>query len=274
MLSNLNPVLFFVFLVSGLSSSAQCVPLANAYAHNDYWHERPLYEALENGFTHMEADIFLVNDDFIVAHVFPFFKNGRTLENLYLRPLYERIKKGDGEVYQDHYCPVTLMVDIKSDAGKTYEALKCLLERYRPMLTSYENGKITERQVTIVLSGNKPYKALKNENYRLAFIDEDLKNIGNNSYSNAVCPIASCKFSDLIDWDGKGAIDKSQREKLCSFVDMAHHQGKKVRLWASPEKECVWTELLQCGVDLINTDKLRELRNFLVARNTKYALSD
>lgn len=268
-------LLFFFFLLSlKPTAHSQCAPLPNAYAHNDYWHERPLHDALENGFTYIEADIFLINNNFIVAHIFPFFKDERTLENLYLRPLYERIKHGNGKVYQNYSSSITLMIDIKSNGEKTYAALKHLLTQYSSILTSYENGKIIERQITIVLSGNKPYKMLKSENYRLAFIDEDLTKIKHDAYKNTLCPIASCKFSDLINWDGNKPLDKAQKEKLYSYVKTAHKQGKKVRLWASPEKESVWAELLECEVDLINTDKLRALNNFLTLRNTKYLAAD
>ena len=58
-----------------------------------------------------------------------------------------------------------------------------------------------------------------------------------------------------------------ERDKLHSFVNMAHKQGKKVRLWASPEREEVWRELLACGVDLINTDELIVLKQFLLTHN-------
>jgi hypothetical protein len=37
-----------------------------------------------------------------------------------------------------------------------------------------------------------------------------------------------------------------------------------VRFWATPEKPEVWRELLKAEVDLINTDKLAELREFLM----------
>ncbi len=58
-----------------------------------------------------------------------------------------------------------------------------------------------------------------------------------------------------------------QRRKLCSYVLMAHKYGKKVRLWASPENDRVWAELLKCGVDLINTDKLSQLKTFLLTHS-------
>ena len=38
--------------------AAEVTPLTRGHAHNDYAHERPLLEALDNGFTSIEADIF------------------------------------------------------------------------------------------------------------------------------------------------------------------------------------------------------------------------
>ena len=39
-----------------------------AHAHNDYMHERPLFDALENGFRSIEADVFAQGDSLYVAH--------------------------------------------------------------------------------------------------------------------------------------------------------------------------------------------------------------
>jgi hypothetical protein len=36
-----------------------------------------------------------------------------------------------------------------------------------------------------------------------------------------------------------------------------------VRFWGTPENRTVWQELRDAGVDLINTDKLAELQEFL-----------
>ena len=75
----LNKLLLF-FLLAGIQINcfAQSTPLLNAFAHNDYCHKHPLYDALENGFTSIEADIFLKDGKLIVAHIFPYFKGKRT----------------------------------------------------------------------------------------------------------------------------------------------------------------------------------------------------
>ena len=39
-------------------------PLGQAHAHNDYYHKRPLLDALSHGFCSVEADVFLKNGTF------------------------------------------------------------------------------------------------------------------------------------------------------------------------------------------------------------------
>ncbi len=120
----------------------------------------------------------------------------------------------------------------------------------------------------VVLTGRKPY-GLSAARNRLAFIDEDLRKIPKDTSVSEVFPIASCRYTRLLDWDGTGCMPPAQKKRLCAFVQFAHRQGKKVRLWASPEKESVWRELLDCGVDLINTNKLEKLKAFLLNRNSE-----
>jgi hypothetical protein len=249
---------------------AQIALLPNGFAHNDYLHKRPLFDALDNGFMNIEADIFLKGNKLVVAHIFPFFKRKRTLEATYFRPLSERVATNNGSVFAGYSKPIILMIDIKTGADNTYRMLIPLLEKYKSMLTGIENGKIVYRSVTIVLSGHKPYNLIENSQDRLAFIDEDLRRVSRDtSYSN-VFTLASCKYSKMISWDGNGLFTEQERAKLCSFVAMAHRQGEKVRLWASPERKVVWDELLKCGVDLINTDKLAMLRDYDESRLTAY----
>jgi hypothetical protein len=264
---HLKKALLFVSLAfSHFYCYSQSIPLPNGFAHNDYCHKRPLLDALDNGFTNIEADIFLEDDRLIVAHVFPFFKYNRTLESLYLQPLLERINRNNGKVYANYNTPIILMIDIKTGAENTYNALKPLLEKYKSILSGLEDGKMVYRAVTVVLSGHKPYRLIEGEQNRLAFIDEDLRKIPRDSTYTNVFSMASCKYSKFIRWEGKGLIPNAERKKLCAFVAMAHKLGEKVRLWASPEKKVVWDELLSCGVDLINTDKLPTLKNYFAAR--------
>jgi hypothetical protein len=261
-----------ILLILGLNTAkAQLVPLPNAFAHNDYRHKHPLFDALQNGYTNIEADIFLRGDRLIVAHIDPYFKRSRTLEALYLKPLADRIAGNHGEVYGGYTSPVILMIDIKTDANKTYAALKPLLEKYKFMLSGVNDGKVTTGAVTVVLSGHKPYQMLQAEQTRLAFIDEDLRKADKDTTVTEVYRMASCKYSTLLKWRGNGLMSAGEQNKLCAFVAIAHRNGEKVRLWASPENYTVWQQLLKCGVDLINTDKLSMLRSFLLKQKPAIA---
>jgi len=97
-------------------------------------------------------------------------------------------------------------------------------------------------------------------------MDDNLKKI--SSYTTTdLYPIASCKYSRLLKWKGKGAIPATEIQRLQYYVAAAHKNGSKVRLWAAPQNKAVWSELLKCNVDLINTDHLSNLRRFLTTAN-------
>ncbi len=265
-------IVIVVCLFSLETAAAQAVILPNAYAHNDYRHKRPLRDAIDNGFTYVEADVYLRKGKLIVAHILPCLKKNRTLEELYFKPLLEYVQgnEKDKEENKINNCPLTLMIDIKSEANSTYQAILVLLEKYKSILSGYEDGHTTLRNVTVVLTGHKPYDLVKDTNSRFVFMDEDLRKAAADSTVN-MYPIASCKYSRLLKWKGKGDIPENELKRLEYYVTQAHKNGRKVRLWASPENKAVWSELLKCNVDLINTDKLSRLRKFLLTDITELA---
>lgn len=101
-----------------LSAYPQKRGIEMAYAHNDYLHKRPLFGALEKGFSNIEVDIFLKNGELVVAHWFPYFKKGRTLKALYLDPLRKYIQENAAD---SSFKPITLLIDIKSSPVNTYK---------------------------------------------------------------------------------------------------------------------------------------------------------
>lgn len=272
----LSVAVIIAYLIYTTCAFAQSIPLPNAFAHNDYWNKHPLHDALENGYTNIEADVFLRGKNLIVAHFNPYFKQHRNLEKLYLQPLLEAVVDNGGLIYPDYNKPITLLIDIKTDGNETYKALKPLLEKYRNILTSYDNGVVVPRAITIVISGNKPYDIIKSESSRLAFIDNDLRETITDPNHANIYTMASCKYSNVIKWNGYGTLPVNQKERLINYVNAAHSRGEKVRLWASPESKTVWKELLKCGVDLINTNQLVALKKFLISisKSVREDLSD
>lgn len=256
---HLKLIIFLLIVFSPQRIAAQEKKLKHSHSHNDYKQKHRLNDALKNNFSSIEVDIFLVKEELIVSHLHPIIRK-QSLELLYLKPLKELCEKQNGKVYAD--APLILLIDIKSNAEKTYIALKDLLQKYSSLLTYFKDGKVIPGAITIILSGNKPHLMLQKETFRFAFIDQSLSSL-DQSLLNSTYPMASAKYSDIIKWNGKGIIPIKEKEQLTALTKLAHDQGKIVRLWASPENQIVWKELLNCGVDLINTNELNKLKAFL-----------
>ena len=99
----------------------------------------------------------------------------------------------------------------------------------------------------------------------IAALDGRLPDLDTNP-SPALVPMVSDNWMKLFQWRGAGAMPEPERAKLRQLVARTHAQGKRLRLWAAPDNEAGWKELLEAGVDLINTDKLAELETFLRAQ--------
>ena len=248
---------------------AGVVPLPNAHAHNDYEQSRPLWDALDNGFVSVEADVHLMGDTLYVAHDRPTFKNAAsTLEQLYLAPLAERIRQNGGQVLAGYKGPFYLMIDAKTGADSTYQALEKLLQRYRPLLTVGNKNKSQPGAVTVVLSGNRPVQTLANAKTRLLALDGRPADVG-KGYRPVVMPIISDAYQNQLTWRGKGDIPAEEFQKLRQLVERVHQEGKMIRLWTSPEDPLVWAKLREAGVDFISTDQLELARDFLLKASQK-----
>ena len=110
-----------------------------AHAHNDYEHERPLFDALEHGFRSVEADVFAVGDSLYVAHNRKDIQQGRTLRKLYLEPLMEYISENGNSIYESG-SPLILLIDIKDDGFTSYELLDRILNESREILCQVSDG--------------------------------------------------------------------------------------------------------------------------------------
>ena len=236
----------------------------NAHAHNDYYHARPLLDALDQGFGSVEADVFLVDGELLVAHSSFEVRRERTLEKLYLDPLAERCAASGGMVYRDG-TELTLLVDLKTEAEATYAKLLEKLVKYESMLSKVVDGKVQRGAVMVVVSGNRPIETMAKQNSRLAFLDGRVNDLEANSPVELV-PLVSDAWGNHFKWRGRGEMPKEELEKLNAMVAKAHEQGRRLRFWAAPDNAVTWEQLAASEVDLINTDKLKELAEFLGGR--------
>ncbi len=246
-------------------------PLAQAHAHNDYEHARPLFDALDEGFTSVEADIYLVGGELLVAHDPEDLDPARTLTSLYLEPLRQRVIDNHGGVYRG-YRDFQLLIDIKTEGESTYAALDALLRepRYAFLWTTYRYGHVRTRAVTAVVSGNRPRATMAAQPTRVAFYDGrivDQSDLGPGSDAR-LTPLVSDNWTKLFTWTGSGPMPDAEKAKLRDIVRTAHRAGQRVRFWATPdapgpERDAIWRELVAADVDHINTDDLKGLADFL-----------
>lgn len=240
-----------------------------AHAHNDYLHERPLFDALENGFRSIEADVFSIGDSLYVAHDRKDIKPGRTFRSLYLEPLKEYLSTEGGAIYGSA-SPLILLVDIKDNGMSTYSLLDRILHGFQDMLCQVKSGGYENGSVMVIVSGNRPIEYMKDQTLRFAFVDGRIKDLEKN-YPWQLMPLISDRWGKHFSWRGKDGMPLKEREQLRTFVQEAHKGDQLIRFWATPdvpgrERDALWNELLDAGVDLINTDDLAGMRSYMSTR--------
>lgn len=255
-------LLALVVLVAGAAlRAAESTPLLSAHAHNDYEHARPLFDAIDRGFCSVEADIYLVDGQLLVAHDRKAVKPDRTLASLYLEPLRQRVRQNGGKVFRTGPS-VVLLVDVKSEASATYAALHVELAKFAEMLTSFQDGGSKPGAVTVIVSGNRAPKDMLAQSVRYAAIDGRKEDLELKTPATLV-PLVSENWKRIFTWDWQGEMPADQRAALKEWVERAHTQGRKVRFWNTPDRADAWQILVDAGVDVIGTDDLDGLQRFL-----------
>ena len=209
-LSSLKTV-FAVFVISlhcdvvlADGPAAGIVPLTQAHAHNDYRHERPLLDALDHGFCSVEADVFLVDGELLVAHEASELSKERSLKALYLEPLSERVRQNGGRVYRGG--PVmTLLLDFKKDGLATYKVLDQLLGQYPGVFSVIKDGERIEKAVNVVISGDRPFEAVAADQERFAGLDGRLTDLDSDLPVHLM-PMISDRWGSHFKWRGKGKV--------------------------------------------------------------------
>lgn len=254
---------WFAVLSSSLLA-AESQPLLRAHAHNDYAHARPLFDALEQGFGSVEADVWLVDGQLLVAHSAKEVKPGRTLGALYLDPLRERVRKNGGRVYRAGPT-ITLLIDVKSDAAPTYLALHEVLKTYADMLTTFRDGGTEAKAITVIISGNRARELMAAQRLRYAAYDGRMTDLEANDPVSFI-PWISENTEKILGHKWERELTPDEHAKLKNFTVRAHAAGRKVRFWNTPDREDAWAILADMEVDLINTDNLAGLAKFLRRR--------
>jgi hypothetical protein len=247
-------------------------PLMHAHSHNDYantGHE--LTAALDENFNSVEADVWLKDDNILVGHDDTDLQPDRSLQNLYLDPLLSQVQYYDGSVYDGWDVPFILVIELKGETGtnnvttsctgenaKLYQRVHDTLENeYASMLSSYDNGVVTEGAVKIVFTGHTPRDCMQANHVRHEFFDASAGDY--TKYTPQENPIVTADWTTVSDITG--------------FTNTAHEYGRQVRFYNTPQDVVTWQIELDAGVDFLNTDLKDypdDLYNFLVDQDGHY----
>jgi alkaline phosphatase len=253
-MKNLIRITFsFVFFSLCIAATAQLknYSVENAHSHNDYLNATPFYLAFNNGFNSIEADVFPVDGVLYVAHNKVDIQLQNTLQNLYINPLLHKF-------VSDSARKLRLLVDIK----EKYEiSLPLLIKELEP-LKKYFSTLEKPNYLTIIITGDRPPPAAYKDYPNFIFFDDDLKLLHT---AKEWCRVAlvSLPFYKISVWNGKDSLGSKDKEAIHHIIDSVHTAGKPIRFWAAPDTEASWKWQMKLGADLIGTDKINELGNFL-----------
>jgi alkaline phosphatase len=230
---------------------------ANAHSHNNYAQPAIFWNAYNQQYGSIEADVLLLADstNLWVGHDIEDLKlENRSLDTLYLVPLRNCIKRNNGFVYADHSRKLQLVIDIKTKAAPSLKRLVTLIEQYPELVNT--------PSLKFVISGNRPDPNSFAAYPSFIWFDGE----PDSSYSEAALAkiaMMSAPLSRYSKWNGKEAMPENENKTIAGLINKVHKLKKPIRFWAAPDGIDAWKVLMRLGVDFINTDHIDELAQFL-----------
>lgn len=230
---------------------------SDIFAHNDYEQAIPLFDAYGQGVGFIEADIFLVDDSLMVSHSFKDIQRSRRLETMYLHSLDSLIKKNDHKAYPGSDQVLTLSIDLKTNGIPTLNRLVKMFSAYPDLIQS--------KYFKILISGAMPDPSDWNNYPEYIFFD-GRPEIRYDSLQWNRIGIVSTSFRSYTMWDGSSVMSKEDEEKIKQLIATVHSHHKKLRFWATPDQPAIWRYLIDHGVDILGTDDVKGLKQFLLIK--------
>jgi len=254
-MSTLNKFIAFVVsivvIVSSCNNSTKTYTPADAHSHNDYKNSIPFYRAYNAGFGSIEADVFAVNGQLMVAHKEEEITPERSLKLMYIDPLIEKLKK-------DTARKLRLLIEIKKDYTVT---LPLVISELKP-LSQYFDYPGHPGRLSIVMTGKVPPGEVMltyptwmsfDVDHMTGFTPQQFTKIG----------LISVPFDKYSKWNGTGDLANEDADRITGLINSAHALGRKIRFFAVPDTSTCWKKLISLHADIIGTDHINELADFL-----------
>ena len=229
-----------------------------AYAHNDYRNKHPLQDALQLGYSGVEADYFLVDGELLVAHERDETRADRTLRNLYLEPL-RQIVADSGRVCPDGRSFI-LNIEAKEPGDESFMALHDLLLEYQEMLTRVDHGQEISGPVQVILVGwIPPWADLAAMPLRCVAVQSYYRDLPPDQAGIPahLLRLVSVQYPQHFTWQGEGPVPQEFADHLAELITARDAvPGRLLRVFKVPRRRGVYEALIRGGVDLIGTKTL------------------
>ncbi len=252
-------LLFALFLILSISiaANAQYTTL-NAHSHNDYEQKHPFFMAYNAHFGSIEADIWIVDQQLLVAHNKSDLTSAKSLDSLYILPIVKLFRTNGGKAWVDHPSTYQLMIDLKTAAEPTLSLLVEKLSHYPDVF----DQKVNKNAVRIVITGNRPEPSEFSQYPAFTFFDGNINRKYDQSELKRIA-LYSENLAQFTQWKGMDALPEMEEQRLKQIIDSVHSLDKKIRFWNAPDTPAAWKTLMNLRVDYLNTDHIGELATYL-----------
>ena len=230
----------------------------NAHSHNDYANDIPFLTAYYAGFGSVEADVWAVNGELMVAHEEKDISSERTLNELYIQPIVKKFKTNGGKAHAKNDNSLQLVIELKTSVEPTLSLVIHQLDQYPEVF----NRKVNKNAVQVIITGNVPLPARFDQYPEYICFDGDVHQSYNQDQLKRV-PLFSQNLKEYTQWNGKANIPPVEFGVIRHLVDSVHQLGCKIRFWDAPDFINAWMTLIDLKVDYINTDKITKLSKYL-----------
>ena len=227
------------------------------HSHNDYERPNPFWDAYNEHFDSVEADVYCIDGILYVSHDRKDVRSERTFEALYLEPVLKVFELNGGRPWADSGQTLQLLVDIKETTEPTLSTLTGLLDAHRDVF----DPAVNPFAVRVVMTGNIPEPEDFADYPDYIFFDGNL----NLDYTDAQLQriaLFSAPFYKYSLWRGRGRGNKAGWKKVTDAVQHAHALGKPIRFWGAPESATVYRVFPSRGIDYVNSDRPAECAQF------------
>ncbi|MGF1696294.1 hypothetical protein L4C54_11540 [Vibrio lamellibrachiae] len=267
---------------SDIDLEPKVVPVSRAIVGTNYLLDNPYEQNIANQFGASQIEVFFRNgrevyDEPLVGRSEWMTEYEWSFEETFVKPIVEQVRANGGQFYKGWDESYILLVDVKSSNDEkviTWLEIEKVLSQYSDVFTHYDGEMVTEKAVTVILSGSDHIiDEMRAAPYRYTFLDGRMNHLG-EELDSRLMPLISSNFN-YFDQDkygnfyGAGDWPQEALHRLQEITDIAAQNNQKIRFWSSPEgndeiNAKIWTELHNANVDLIVTRYSEELRTWLL----------